>query len=153
MCLQYYSYKDDKIIMFSFSLCHVVSVVEVYEISGKHTFLPMGIVAMYLLVLLLLLAVFYKELAPKSTADEGSERYHVNATFGTSEQDKGLSLNTMYICQSSMTFTIKSHLLSRSGKSTFGTIGCNYIFYCITEYLKQSPFYIIFFNESQYTST
>ena len=65
---------------------------EIYEITGKHTFLPMGIIAMYLVILILLLAALYKELAPKSTAEKGGERYHVNAIFDPSEEDKGLLL-------------------------------------------------------------
>lgn len=46
---------------FAFLLTVVVS----YEISGRHTVIPMAITAGFALVLLILLAVFYKNLATK----------------------------------------------------------------------------------------
>ena len=58
-----------------------------YEVTGKHTYLPMGIVAVCLIVLLVLLAALYKELAPKSNAGEAN-RHHVSATFDTLEKEE-----------------------------------------------------------------
>ena len=68
-------------------------VVKTYEISGKHTYIPMGITAMCLVVLLVLLIVSYKELAPKSNT--GEKNLQVTATFDTleqEEQNKGIYL-------------------------------------------------------------
>ena len=64
-----------------------------YELSGKHTYVPMSINAVCLIVLLVLLAAFYKELAPKSNAGETHYKFHVTATFDTLEKEdeyKGL---------------------------------------------------------------
>ena len=57
-----------------------------YEVTGKHTYLPMGIVAVCLIVLLVLLAALYKELAPKSNVGKAN-RHHVSATFDTLEEE------------------------------------------------------------------
>ena len=65
---------------------------ETYEIYGKHTFFPMGINAVCLIVLLILLAALYKELSRNINERTGGETYHVTAKFDVSEQDKGLSL-------------------------------------------------------------
>ena len=54
---------------------------ETYEIYGKHTFFPMGINAVCLIVLLILLAALYKELAPNTNTRTGGETYHVTAKF------------------------------------------------------------------------
>ena len=58
-----------------------------YELTEKHTYLPMAIVAVCMIVLLVLLAALYKELAPKSNAEEAN-RYHVTATFDTLEKEE-----------------------------------------------------------------
>ena len=65
---------------------------ETYEIYNKHTFFPMGINAVCLILLLILLAVLYKELAPTTSARTGGETYHVTAKFDGLEQEKGLPL-------------------------------------------------------------
>ena len=59
---------------------------ETYEVSGKHTYIPMGIVAVCLVVLLVLLVAFYKELAPKCNTRENN--LQVTATFNTLEQEE-----------------------------------------------------------------
>ena len=46
-------------------LC-ISTVVESYELTGRHTYFAMGIIAGCALVLLLSLAALYKKLAPKS---------------------------------------------------------------------------------------
>ena len=43
-----------------------ISVVESYELTGRHTYFAMAIIAGFALVLLLLLAALYKNLAPIS---------------------------------------------------------------------------------------
>ena len=70
-----------------------------YELSGKHTYVPMSINAVCLIVLLVLLAAFYKELAPKSNAGETHYKFHVTAIFDTLEKEdeyKGLLLYSYF---------------------------------------------------------
>ena len=59
---------------------------ETYEVSGKHTYIPMSITAMCLVVLLVLQIAFYKELTPKSNT--GEKNFQVTATFDTLEQEE-----------------------------------------------------------------
>ena len=66
---------------------------ETYELSGKHTYLSMSIITGSLVIMLLLLAALYKELAPRSTQNEDNVVYHVTATFDTKEQE-----NTGTVC-------------------------------------------------------
>ena len=69
--------------------CNICSyaVVEMYELSGKHTYLSMAIVAGTLVIMLILLAALYKELAPRPTQSEDGVEHHVTATFDTKEQE------------------------------------------------------------------
>ena len=63
-----------------------------YELTGKHIYLPMGIVAVCIIVLLVLLAALYKELAPTSNARKVNE-YQVTATcdiLKKEEEHKGI---------------------------------------------------------------
>ena len=60
---------------------------ETYELTGKHIYLSMAITAGCVVIMLLLLAALYKELAPRSTPIEGSFNYHVTASFDTTEKD------------------------------------------------------------------
>ena len=52
----------------------------------------MGINAVCLILLFILLAVLYKELAPTTSARTRGETYHVTAKFDGLEQEKGLPL-------------------------------------------------------------
>ena len=61
--------------------------VETYELIGKHTYLSMAIIAGCVMIVFLLLAALYKELAPRSTLREGGLVYHVTATFDTKDKD------------------------------------------------------------------
>ena len=61
--------------------------VETYELTGKHTYLPMAITAGCVTIMLPLLAALYKELAPRSTPTEGNLVYHVAATFDTTGKE------------------------------------------------------------------
>ena len=69
--------------------CNICSyaVVEMYELSGKHTYLSIAIVAGTLVIMLILLAALYKELAPRPTQSEDSVEHHVTATFDAKEQE------------------------------------------------------------------
>ena len=74
------------------------AVVETYELTGKHTYLSMAIIAGCVVIMLLLLAALYKELAPRSTSTEGSFVYQVTATFDTKERDvAGTLVHTVYV--------------------------------------------------------
>ena len=64
------------------------SVVESYEFSGKHTYPSMALTSAILLVLLLLLAVLYRSLAPRLTATV----HHVNPGF------REMELNNIPAC-------------------------------------------------------
>jgi hypothetical protein len=56
-----------------------ITVVESYELTGKHTYLPMSITIGCLLVLLLALAALYKDLGPRSNQRE--MKAAISATF------------------------------------------------------------------------
>ena len=58
-----------------------------YELSGKHTYVPMSINVGCLIVLLLLLAAFYKELTPKSNTGETHYKFHLTAPSVTLEKE------------------------------------------------------------------
>ena len=58
-----------------------------YELSGKHTYLSIAIVAGTLVIMLILLAALYKEPAPRPTQSEDSVEHHVTATFDAKEQE------------------------------------------------------------------
>ena len=53
--------------------------VETYEFTGKHTFLPMAIFASCLGVVLLFLIVLYRKLAPQSSLQQKSS--YIDATL------------------------------------------------------------------------
>ena len=63
---------------FSFSTCALFAVVESYELSGNHTYIPMILTALFLIVLLLSLMVLYKILAPESIQTEVSDLTHAS---------------------------------------------------------------------------
>ena len=54
----------DKYCFPTFSHLHHYQVVETYEWTGRHTYFPMGISAAISLILLVLLVILYKRLAP-----------------------------------------------------------------------------------------
>ena len=65
-------------------------VVESYEMTGRHTYLPMSITIGFLLVLLLCLVALYKELAPTVIRSE------VKEATNAASQDMYISGNAIY---------------------------------------------------------
>ena len=61
------------------------TVVETYEITAKHTILPMAIFASSLGVVLLLLIALYRKLAPQSSLQQKS--YYIDATLPFKAKD------------------------------------------------------------------
>ena len=61
------------------------AVVETYELSGKHTYISMGIFAACIAVVLLSLIPLYRQLAPRSVVQE--EQYHMAAPFTAKDEE------------------------------------------------------------------
>lgn len=71
---------------------YIPVVVALYERSGEHTYAPMSLLSLNLLIVILLIPVFYKLLAPRTTG--GNTLYKASlyptATTGQHDQERGL---------------------------------------------------------------
>ena len=107
---KYFVYKTHAVacIKLTLYLDFIPIVVESYERTGRHTYLPMSITIGCLLVLLVYLMSLYKHLAPRVTHSEVKE-----ATNAVS-QDLYLSGNSLFdytaICYTCTWFCLKSSL-------------------------------------------
>ena len=73
---------------------YIPVVVALYERSGEHTYAPMSLLSLNLFIVILLIPVFYKLLAPRTTERSTLYKASMYPTTATGQQcqEKGLLL-------------------------------------------------------------